>query len=667
MSLLVRLQAILRGRVRDPMRYETWRAAALVAVLAWAGVGADSLSSANYGPEEAYHVLEGHEPLILWLALLTALTVFLISAAYAQIIALFPSGGGGYQAATRLVHPVAGLISGSALIVDYALTIAISIAAAADAVLNLAPQLDILKPFIIGAGLAGLTALNLRGVRETVSVLAPVFFAFLATHAVLIVAGLTVHARDLDDAMVAAGSEFAAMSAADGVWVPMALIAVAYAAGAGTYTGIEALSNNAHLLKPPRARTGARAMALIAITLALMAGGIMLLYAIWHPVPEVGRTLNGVVFDATLVTLFPQSPAIRDGIMLLAMSSAALLLLVAANAGFLGGPAVLAAMAIDRWAPRSFAHLSSRLVAQQGVLTMAGSAALLLMATGGAVRSLVILYSVNVFLTFSLSLTGLVRHGFLHRGERSGWILRLLVAVVALVVAVAILLTLTIAKFTHGAWVALLVAALFATAGYLTRRYYRSFEAAMARDFSLLLGRKRVKTGQPLPLNEPDPTGRPLAVLTSAYGSAGLHALLSAQALFDKRFDGILILSVGEVDAECYGGPEALKAVRHNVGELGATVEGWCRSHGLPAKVYAAFGTDAVAELEALCLAVRADYPKAVFVASRPIARPVAWFHSLLHGQTALTLQRRLHAHGLPLIVLPMLVDLSRSSPTPVR
>ena len=114
-----------RRKNRDPMKFETWRHAALVAVLAWAGVGADSLSSANYGPEEAYKAMAGHEPLVLWLALITAATVIIISLAYVQIIALFPNGGGGYQAATRLVHPLAGLVSGSALVVDYSLTITI--------------------------------------------------------------------------------------------------------------------------------------------------------------------------------------------------------------------------------------------------------------------------------------------------------------------------------------------------------------------------------------------------------------------------------------------------------------------------------------------------------------------------------------------------------------
>ena len=182
------------------MSSETWRHAALVAVLAWAGVGADSLSSANYGPEEAYKALHlsGHEPLVLWLAVITALTVVVISLAYVQIIRLFPNGGGGYKAATKLVHPYAGLLSGSALIVDYSLTIAISVAAASDAMFNLFP-LEWLqyKPFAVAGGLGLLLFLNLRGIKESVMVLAPIVFGFLIIHVLLIGFGLYARSDEL--------------------------------------------------------------------------------------------------------------------------------------------------------------------------------------------------------------------------------------------------------------------------------------------------------------------------------------------------------------------------------------------------------------------------------------------------------------------------------------
>lgn len=645
---------------KDPMHWETWRHAALVAVLAWAGVGADSLSSANYGPEEAYKALHlsGHEPLVLWLALITALTVVVISLAYVQIIRLFPNGGGGYKAATRLVHPFAGLLSGSALIVDYSLTIAISVAAATDAMFNLFP-LDWLhyKPFALAGGLGFLLFLNLRGVRESVTVLAPIFFGFLIIHVVLIGFGLWAKHDVLVGAVVNAEQHINAVTNEGGTWALVAIIATAYAAGAGTYTGIEALSENAQFLKPPRAQTGARAMALIAISLAVLAGGIMLLYTVWLPALQEGKTLNAVVFEATLLQLFPDAELARQIIIGIAMVFAAALLLVAAASGFLGGPTVLAWMAIDKWAPHSFAHLSNKLVAQNGVLAMGTAAGVLLLFTGGQVHSLVVLYSINVFLTFSLSLAGLTRYNFTHRKEMKfgQWLSRTIISCVALTVAVSILITLFLAKFSQGAWVAVVVALLLAACGYWVRDHYRRFDRSMDQTFDDLLMRDPAAA---IEIPKPAKMKRPVGIITGSQGAAGLHALMHAQRLFRGQFDSVLIISAGEVDAEAYGGHEALERLKQQVGDRCAKIVSWCRDHGMPAKVYTGFSTDAVETLEELCLKAREDFPNVIFVSTRPMTRPHGWASTLLHGGTALSLQRRLHAHDAPLIVLPMRVDI---------
>lgn len=645
---------------KDPMQLETWRHAALVAVLAWAGVGADSLSSANYGPEEAYKALHlsGHEPLVLWLALITALTVVVISLAYVQIIRLFPNGGGGYKAATRLVHPYAGLLSGSALIVDYSLTIAISVAAATDAMFNLFPlEWLAYKPFAIAGGLGFLLFINLRGVRESVTVLAPIFFGFLLIHVVLIGFGLWAKHDVLVGAVVNAEQHVNKVTSDGGTWALVAIIATAYAAGAGTYTGIEALSENAQFLKPPRAQTGARAMALIAISLAVLAGGIMLLYTAWLPTLQEGKTLNAVVFEATLLQLFPDAELARQIIISVAMVFAAALLLVAAASGFLGGPTVLAWMAIDKWAPHSFAHLSNKLVAQNGVLTMGTAAGLLLLFTGGQVHSLVVLYSINVFLTFSLSLLGLTRYNFTHRHETKFgvWLTRTIISCAALTVAVSILITLFLAKFSQGAWVAVVVALLLAACGYWVKDHYRRFDRSMEKTFDDLLMRDPAAA---IEIPKPAKMKRPVGVITGAQGAAGLHALMHAQRLFRGQFDSVLIISAGEVDAEAYGGHEALERLKYQVGERCAKIVAWCRDHGMPAKVYTGFSTDGVETLEELCLKAQQDYPNVIFVATRPMTRPHGWASTLLHGGTALSLQRRLHGHDAPLIVLPMRVDI---------
>src|ERR1700693_28799 len=127
-----RISEALLGTALDPFSKQTRQHIALIAFLAWVGLGADGLSSSCYGPEEAFKALGGHTHLGLYLALATAITVFVISLAYNQVIELFPSGGGGYKVATKLISPHAGLVSGSALILDYVLTIAISVASGGD-------------------------------------------------------------------------------------------------------------------------------------------------------------------------------------------------------------------------------------------------------------------------------------------------------------------------------------------------------------------------------------------------------------------------------------------------------------------------------------------------------------------------------------------------------
>src|ERR1700751_6468145 len=164
-----KLKESLLGKPLDPFSSETHKHVALVAFFAWVGLGADGLSSACYGPEEAFLALGAHTPLSLYLAAMTAVTVFVIAVAYNQVIELFPTGGGGYKVATHLLGAHAGLVSGSALVVDYVLTIAISVASGVDALVSLLP------PALAAAKLGLevvltllLVYLNLRGMKESI-------------------------------------------------------------------------------------------------------------------------------------------------------------------------------------------------------------------------------------------------------------------------------------------------------------------------------------------------------------------------------------------------------------------------------------------------------------------------------------------------------------------
>ena len=193
--MALQLKRILVGRPRDLTNPDVFHKISLVALLAWVGLGADGLSSSAYGPDEAFRALGNAEYLAVALALATTLTVLIISLAYSQIIKRFPYGGGGYVVATELLGPRFGVISGSALLVDYVLTISVSIASGADQVFSvLPPAWHQWKVLVVALVIGLLVVMNLRGVKESVSLLAPIFGLFLLLHAILIVGGISAHA-----------------------------------------------------------------------------------------------------------------------------------------------------------------------------------------------------------------------------------------------------------------------------------------------------------------------------------------------------------------------------------------------------------------------------------------------------------------------------------------
>src|SRR5208283_1279552 len=171
-----RVSELVFGKAKNPLDKNVFHKLSLIAFLAWVGLGADGLSSSSYGPEEAYKALGGqYHHIALYLALATAATVFIISASYNQIIEFFPSGGGGYVVASKLLSPFAGLVSGSALLVDYILTINLSIAAAVDAVASFfTPLVPYSFAFKILCILL-LIWLNMRGIKESIKILLPIF------------------------------------------------------------------------------------------------------------------------------------------------------------------------------------------------------------------------------------------------------------------------------------------------------------------------------------------------------------------------------------------------------------------------------------------------------------------------------------------------------------
>jgi len=301
-----RMKRVLLGRKRE-LHPQVFHKVSLIALLAWVGLGADGLSSSAYGPEEAFRTLGAHTYLAMALAVATAFTVLVISYAYSRIIEQFPLGGGGYVVASRLLGRRAGVVSGCALVVDYVLTISISIAAAGDAIFSFLPPawsgvvaLGVpVKLVVEFAAIAFLILLNLRGVKESVIALAPLFLTFLVSHAILIGGVILGRADDIPavfrEVRDGFGQGLHAPPLGLGLAGMLALFVRAYALGGGTYTGIEAVSNGLSIMREPKVQTGKRTMALMAVSLAVTAGGLILAYLLVHATPAPGRTMNAVL------------------------------------------------------------------------------------------------------------------------------------------------------------------------------------------------------------------------------------------------------------------------------------------------------------------------------------------------------------------------------------
>src|SRR5882672_2175895 len=255
MSIAARVRRAVFGAPKDVKDPHAFHKLSLVALLAWVGLGADGLSSSAYGPDEAFRQLGEHTGLAVFLAVGMALTVFIISYGYSRIIERFPSGGGGYVVATQLLGKRVGVISGSALLVDYVLTITISIASGADAIFSFLPPgwhdahiLGIpLKMLTAVAGLGLLTVMNLRGVKESVTTLVPIFMIFLVTHALAILLAIGGHLGNVPQVASEVRTNVQSSVSALTMFGAINLLVRAYSLGGGTYTGIEAVSNGVGL------------------------------------------------------------------------------------------------------------------------------------------------------------------------------------------------------------------------------------------------------------------------------------------------------------------------------------------------------------------------------------------------------------------------------------
>ena len=648
------IKNVFIGRAKSPFDRDVFHKTSLIAFLAWIGLGADGLSSSCYGPEAAFLALQGHPCLSVFVALATVATVFLISASYSQIIELFPTGGGGYLVASKLLSPNVGMVSGCALLIDYVLTIALSVASGAEAVFSfLPPEWLAFKVEAAAAVIVVLIVLNMRGVRESVEPLIPIFLTFVATHVFAILYTFLTHAGQVPQILSDTAQDARAATAQLGLWGVLMLIFRSYSLGAGTYTGIEAVSNGLNILREPKVQTGKRTMTYMVWSLAFTVFGLMVAYLLFHVGPKPGKTLNAVLFEAMAGGWGRWGTAF----VITTLLSEALLLFVAAQTGFLGGPRVIANMALDRWFPTKFANLSDRLVTQNGVLIMGAAALATVVLAHGKVQLLVIFYSINVFITFFLSQLGMVKHWWSVRGEPGQlWKRPLAVSGAGLLLTSVILVSVVVLKFNEGGWITLFVTGALVVVAVLIKRHYLAVARLLRHLNSLVeaatLGAKAAGESPAF-----DPAGRTAIVLVSGFNGLGLHTLFNIGRFFGKEFKNFVFVQIGVIDAGNFKGSAEVGNLEAKVKKDLARYVEIMHRHGSYGEGLAYMGVDVLQEADKVIADVAARFPRAVIFGGQLVFPRESLWTRLLHNGTVFSLQRKFYQSGIPFVVLPIRVS----------
>ena len=651
------LKTFFLGGARDFTDHRIFHQLALSAFLAWVGLGSDGLSSSCYGPAEAFKALQGHPTLGIFVAIATGITILIIASSYSHIIELFPHGGGGYLVASKLLSPEMGVISGSALLIDYILTITISIASGADAIFSFLPIGYIgYKLWFAVFGVFVLLLLNLRGIKEAVMPLVPVFLLFVFTHAVVIVYAVISHMGNFGVVYHETGRELTNSFHTLGLFGVLFLVLKAYSLGAGTFTGIEAVSNGLPVLQEPKVATAKKTMKYMAISLSVTVMGLMLAYILFNVRDTPGKTMNAILFESLTASW---GGFYGVGFVWITLFSEAVLLFIAAQTGFLDGPRVLANMALDKWLPTRFAMLSDRLVTEKGILVMGIASLAMMLASNGSVDFLIVLYSINVFITFSLSQLGMVKHWWEQRGTEKQWLKKLIINGIGLTLTTFILISVLILKFDEGGWVTIVITGVLVLGAFFIKSHYNKTYSTLKRldvivEAAVLSGSDVHDSTTPAPVY--DSKAKTAAILVNGFNGLGLHTLFSVFRLFGSTYKNYVFVEIGSIDAGNFKGADEIENLGSFVRNETSKYVDYMNDHGHYAEAYFSIGTDVVDEVNKLVPSIREKFPDIVFFGGQLVFTNETFMDRWLHNYTVFAVQQNLYVHGIPFVILPVKV-----------
>jgi Amino acid permease len=401
-------------------------------------------------------------------------------------------------------------------------------------------------------------------------------------------------------------------------------------------------------------------MVYMAISLAFVAGGILFAYMLFGVEPIRGKTLNAVLFEKMAGGWSLGGLKLGIPIVTFTLLTEGALLFVAAQTGFVDGPRVLATMAIDRWLPRRFSNLSGRLVTQDGVLAIGLAAGVILIGSHARVDLLVVLYAINVFITFTLSQLGMTVHWWMARREEPRWKRKLLINGIGCTFTGLILVVTVTLKFYEGGWVTVVMTGGLVAICYSVRRHYEYVRKAIEQLEADVLPEIFAAAEKVPATREPE---APTAVLlVNGFNGLGLATLTTIPRLFNGQFHNIVFISVAEVDSNQLKGPEVVQRLEQEVAD---DLMEYCRfaaDLGFHPELRTSIGPDVVVELRRLCLEVAREFPHAVFFAGKLVFTDEleGFVSRFLHNHTALEMQTWLQVQGLSLVILPVRVAPTR-------
>lgn len=593
--MIVQLRRTLVG---GPLPTERMMHERLGKIQALAVLSSDALSSVAYATEEILLVLilagSGALDLSLPISLAIAALLVIVATSYYQTVHAYPTGGGAYTVAKENLGTLPALVAGGALLTDYVLTVAVSVSAGVAAITSALPFLFPLRVEIALVAVAIVTIVNLRGLRESGRIFAVPTYFFVGTMLLLIGTGLF---------RVLTGAPLATPSPADSIAVTRSvgiiLILRAFASGCTALTGVEAISNGVTVFKHPESDNAGKTLLWMVAILVTMFLGITGLAHQIGVVPHEGETVVSQIARA----IFGSGPlyyAVQAG--------TALILLLAANTSYSDFPRLATLVARDRYLPRQLANIGDRLVYSNGILLLGGLASLLIVVFKAQTHALIPLYAVGVFISFTLSQSGMVRHWLTLR--EGGWVRSAIINGVGALATGGVMFVVAGTKFLQGAWIVLLLIGALIYMFRTIHAHYSEMDEQLSLEGKWPPAVKRHTVIVPV---------------------ADLHRGVIKAVRYAQNIDGNLHVVTVAID------PETAVSLQRRWADVLPGVE----LEVLPSPYRSVIGP--LLEHVATFVREEGDYVTIIV----PEFVPTKWWHNLLHNQTAFLLRYALlHARS---------------------